>query len=153
MRLKAQRTWTEWPLCGQRGVPVPTCGIKKREEQVLDPLQVSEEESSSSEFPELEEGTSSESEQEDTQGVATDRRVQWYGSAMSSRAKWWISDWRMECQWYAAVELPTSAQHRALSGRVPGLATSGSSCGDWKGEGEGVPGQRPLLRAICAGLF
>ena len=39
---------------------------KKREEQVLDPLQVSEEESSGSEFPELEEDTSSDGEREET---------------------------------------------------------------------------------------
>ncbi len=39
---------------------------KKREEQVLDLLQVSEEESSSSKFPALEEETSSESEREET---------------------------------------------------------------------------------------
>ncbi len=29
MRSKAQHTWTEWLLCGPRGVPVPTCGRKK----------------------------------------------------------------------------------------------------------------------------
>ena len=38
---------------------------KKRKEQALDPLQVSEEESSSSEFPELEKDTSSEDEREE----------------------------------------------------------------------------------------
>jgi hypothetical protein len=38
---------------------------KRRQEQVLDPLQVSEKESTSSEFPDLEEGTSSESEREE----------------------------------------------------------------------------------------
>ena len=98
----------------------------------MDPLQVSEEESSGSEFPELEEDTSSDGEREETparrqrpQGPVVWQCYVQPGEVVDFRLANGVPVVR-SCGVANQGPAPRSERQSA------GLATSGSSCGDWK---------------------